>query len=234
MSENTITAALRRMGFSADEMTAHGFRAMASTLLNESGKWSPDAIERALAHKDGDQVRAAYHRGAHWNERVAMAQWWSDHLDTLRGGAVVIPLTRSAGPRHIAERGRTLTGGPARTSQTRLILDDASEHLKRAVNDRIKARYAIPWRWGRLRTGPDIRAALARRASATIKAAVEAMEEEASKHITACVDRVAVVAKDLEAFAMIHENVEVTLAFLSKKLDGVISTRIRHHSYWAS
>ena len=90
LSENTITQALRRMGFSAEEMTAHGFRAMASTLLNESGKWSPDAIERALAHKDGDQVRAAYHRGAHWNERVAMAQWWSDHLDTLRrGGAVV-------------------------------------------------------------------------------------------------------------------------------------------------
>ncbi len=92
LSENTITVALRRMGFSAEEMTAHGFRAMASTLLNESGKWSPDAIERALAHKDGDQVRAAYHRGTHWNERVAMAQWWSDHLDALRVGAEVIPL----------------------------------------------------------------------------------------------------------------------------------------------
>jgi len=92
LSENTITQALRRMGFAADEMTAHGFRAMASTLLNESGKWSPDAIERALAHKDGDQVRAAYHRGAHWNERVAMAQWWSDYLDTLRIGGQVIDL----------------------------------------------------------------------------------------------------------------------------------------------
>ena len=64
---------------------------MASTLLNESGKWSPDAIERALAHKGGDQVRAAYHRGAHWDERVAMAEWWSDHLDTLRQGAEVLP-----------------------------------------------------------------------------------------------------------------------------------------------
>ena len=93
LSENTITIALRRMGFAADEMTAHGFRAMASTLLNESGKWSPDAIERALAHKDGDSVRAAYHRGAHWQERVAMAQWWSDHLDTLRLGATVLPFT---------------------------------------------------------------------------------------------------------------------------------------------
>lgn len=92
LSENTFTVALRRMGFPAEEMTAHGFRAMASTLLNESGKWSPDAIERALAHKDGDQVRGAYHRGAHWQERVAMAQWWSDHLDTLRDGATVIEL----------------------------------------------------------------------------------------------------------------------------------------------
>jgi integrase len=84
MSENTINGALRRLGFEGDEMTAHGFRAMASTLLNESGKWQPDAIERALAHKDKDQVRAAYHRGAYWNERVAMAQWWSDYLDKLR------------------------------------------------------------------------------------------------------------------------------------------------------
>ncbi len=92
MSENTVNLALRRMGFEQGQMTAHGFRAMASTLLNESGKWSPDAIERALAHKDGDQVRAAYHRGAHWQERVTMAQWWSDHLDTLRDGAQVIAL----------------------------------------------------------------------------------------------------------------------------------------------
>jgi integrase len=97
MSENTVNLAIRRMGFGKDEMTAHGFRAMASTLLNESGKWSPDAIERALAHKDSDQVRAAYHRGAHWKERVTMAQWWSDHLDALRDGATV--LTFRAGER---------------------------------------------------------------------------------------------------------------------------------------
>lgn len=69
-------------------MTAHGFRAMASTLLNESGKWSSDAIERASAHKDKDAVRAAYHRGAHWSERVEMAQWWSDCLDMLRTDAM--------------------------------------------------------------------------------------------------------------------------------------------------
>jgi len=95
LSENTMNAALRRMGYTGDEMTAHGFRAMASTLLNESGKWHPDAIERALAHKDSDAVRAAYHRGAHWKERVEMAQWWSDHLDQLRKGAVMVPFPGS-------------------------------------------------------------------------------------------------------------------------------------------
>lgn len=92
MSENTINAALRRLGFGKDDMTAHGFRATASTLLNESGKWSPDAIERALAHKGKDQIRAAYHRGTHWEERVAMAQWWADYLDRLRDGGEVITL----------------------------------------------------------------------------------------------------------------------------------------------
>ena len=92
MCENAINGALRRMGFDADTMTAHGFRSTASSLLNESGKWSPDAIERALAHADGNQVRAIYHRGAHWPERVEMAQWWSDHLETLRDGAKVIPI----------------------------------------------------------------------------------------------------------------------------------------------
>lgn len=92
MSENTINAALRRLGYAGDEMTGHGFRAMASTLLNESGKWHPDAIERALSHADDDKVRAAYHRGEHWKERVEMAQWWSDYLDQLRKGADVIQL----------------------------------------------------------------------------------------------------------------------------------------------
>ena len=79
----------------ADEMTAHGFRAMASTLLNESGKWHPDAIERALAHRDSDQVRGTYHRGAHWAERVAMAAWWGEKLDSLRSGAVILPIKNS-------------------------------------------------------------------------------------------------------------------------------------------
>ena len=87
ISENTLNIALRAMGYSADEMTSHGFRAMASTLLNESGKWNPDAIERALAHGDSDTVRGAYHRGLHWDERVEMMQWWSDYLEALRDGS---------------------------------------------------------------------------------------------------------------------------------------------------
>lgn len=90
MCENTLNTALRRLGYGSDEMTSHGFRAIASTLLNESGLWHPDAIERALAHRDRDQVRAAYHRGTHWSERVRMAQWWSDHLDFLRDGAEIV------------------------------------------------------------------------------------------------------------------------------------------------
>jgi len=90
MCENAINQALRRMGYGKDDMTAHGFRSTASSLLNESGKWSPDAIERALSHADTDQVRSAYHRGTHWAERVEMAQWWSSHLETLRDGATVV------------------------------------------------------------------------------------------------------------------------------------------------
>lgn len=92
MSENTLNAALRRLGYATEEMTSHGFRSTASTLLNESGRWSPDAIERALAHNDGDDVRAAYNRGAYWHERVRMAQWWSDYLDRLKQGSIIVPL----------------------------------------------------------------------------------------------------------------------------------------------
>jgi integrase len=97
MSENTINAALRRLGYAQDEMTGHGFRAMASTLLNEMGKWNPDAIERQLAHVEGNAVRRAYTRGEYWNERVTMMQDWSDYLDQLRSGAKI--LTGAFGPR---------------------------------------------------------------------------------------------------------------------------------------
>lgn len=90
MSENTMNMALRRMGYSQDEMTSHGFRTTASTLLNESGMWHPDAIERALAHGDSDAVRGIYNRGQYWDERVKMMQWWSEYLDRLRKGDEVV------------------------------------------------------------------------------------------------------------------------------------------------
>lgn len=97
ISENTLNAALRRLGYAQDEMSAHGFRATASTLLNESGKFSPDAIERALAHVEKDSVRAAYARGAYWQERVQMGQWWADQLDVWRKGASIINFQPKAG-----------------------------------------------------------------------------------------------------------------------------------------
>jgi len=90
MSENTINAALRRLGYSQEEMTAHGFRAMAATLLNEMGIWNPDAIEKQLAHLDTSMVRRAYTRGEYWDERVRMMQHWSDYLDQLRVGAKIL------------------------------------------------------------------------------------------------------------------------------------------------
>lgn len=85
LSENAVNGALKRLGY-AGKMTAHGFRSTASSLLNESRLWSPDAIERALAHQDGNAVRAVYNRTAYWDERVAMMQWWSDTLDSLQAG----------------------------------------------------------------------------------------------------------------------------------------------------
>lgn len=89
ISDNTLNAALRRLGYAGDEMTAHGFRATASSLLNESGKWHPDAIERQLAHVENDDVRRAYARAEFWDERVRMMQWWADYLDELRTGPVL-------------------------------------------------------------------------------------------------------------------------------------------------
>ncbi len=90
MSENTVTAALRALGFGPEEMTAHGFRAMAATLLNECGRFNPDAIERQLAHMENDGARRAYTRGQYWEERVTMMQFWSDELDRLRSGAKLL------------------------------------------------------------------------------------------------------------------------------------------------
>jgi len=83
MSENTVNAALRRLGYSREEMTGHGFRSMASTLLNEQG-WNRDAIERQLAHGERNSVRAAYNFAEHLPERRRMMQAWADYLDQLR------------------------------------------------------------------------------------------------------------------------------------------------------
>ena len=89
MSENTVNAALRRLGYDQTQMTGHGFRSMASTLLNEMG-WHRDAIERQLAHAEKDGVRAAYNRAEHLPERRQMMQAWSDYLDALKQGGVVV------------------------------------------------------------------------------------------------------------------------------------------------
>lgn len=90
MSENAVNQGLRKLGYTTDQMTAHGFRAMGATLLNEMGEWNPDAIERQLAHVDTNQVRRAYVRGEHWDERVVMMQRWSDYLDELRDGGKIL------------------------------------------------------------------------------------------------------------------------------------------------
>ena len=95
LSDGTINAALRRMGFDKDTMTAHGFRAMASTRLNEIG-WAPDVIERQLAHVEKNKVRAAYNRAQYLDERIRMLQAWADYLDSLRvGDAKVVAFKRS-------------------------------------------------------------------------------------------------------------------------------------------
>ncbi len=100
MSENTMNAALRRIGVAADQHTSHGFRASASTLLNASNLFSIDAIEHSLAHQDRDAVRRAYARGDAMGERRKMAQWWADHLEVLRANLpsniVVLATARSS------------------------------------------------------------------------------------------------------------------------------------------
>lgn len=94
-SENAVRQALRNMGFNNDEMTAHGFRAMARSLLSEQG-WKPDAIERQLAHKASGPLGAAYDRAQFLDERRRMMQSWADYLDSLRTGSNVVPIRRTA------------------------------------------------------------------------------------------------------------------------------------------
>ncbi len=97
MSENTVNAALRRLGYDGRTMVGHGFRSMASTLLNEQG-WHRDAIERQLAHAERDQVRAAYNYAEHLPERRKMMQAWADYLDGLRTApSKIVGIKRKAG-----------------------------------------------------------------------------------------------------------------------------------------
>jgi len=94
LSDNAITAALRRIGYTGEQMSWHGFRAMASTLLNELG-FPPDIIELQLAHQERNEVRAAYNRAQRLDERRRMMQAWADYLDGLRTGANVVPIRRA-------------------------------------------------------------------------------------------------------------------------------------------
>ncbi len=95
MSNNAIRLALRAMDYDKETMSAHGFRTTASTLLNEQG-WSPDAIERQLAHTSKNKVRAAYNRAQYLAERKKMMQAWADYLDSLKSGADVVPIKKHA------------------------------------------------------------------------------------------------------------------------------------------
>lgn len=91
LSENTLNGALRRLGYSKETMVSHGFRSMASTLLNEQG-WPPDVIELQLAHQERNKVRAAYNRAQRIEERTRMMQAWADYLDGLKSGGVVVAI----------------------------------------------------------------------------------------------------------------------------------------------
>lgn len=90
LSDNTINTALRSMGYDSETMVGHGFRATASTLLHEMG-WAPEVIELQLAHRQRNQVAAAYNRSARIEERTAMLQQWADYLDTLKKGGSIVP-----------------------------------------------------------------------------------------------------------------------------------------------
>ena len=95
MSENTINTALKSMGFDGDTMVGHGFRATASTLLHEMG-WPPEIIELQLAHRQRNQVAAAYNRSARIDERTKMMQQWAVYLDNLRTGGNVVAIGQTA------------------------------------------------------------------------------------------------------------------------------------------
>jgi integrase len=90
IAANQFNYALREMGFTSNEHVAHGFRAMASTILNESGKWPVDVVELQLAHVERNKVRRAYNRAERWSERVELMQWYADRIDELRARGNVV------------------------------------------------------------------------------------------------------------------------------------------------
>lgn len=94
ISNNTLLFALYRLGYKG-KMTGHGFRAIASTILNESG-FNPDAIERQLAHCERNEIRGAYNRAQYMPERIKMMQWWDDYIQGLENGASVVPLFKKS------------------------------------------------------------------------------------------------------------------------------------------
>lgn len=96
LNDSTLVAAIRRMGYPKEAMSAHGFRGVASSLLNEAGLFSEDAIERQLAHTEKNKVRRAYHRAEHWDERVRMMNWWSQKCAALRNGGEVVQFKMNA------------------------------------------------------------------------------------------------------------------------------------------
>jgi integrase len=111
MSENTVNAAFRRLGYSQDELTGHGLRRMASTLLNEHG-FNSDWIERQLAHAEQDNVRAAYNAAEWLRERRNMMQWWSDYLDRLAAGPAPDVAGEGGSVTHLDARNRSAHCGP--------------------------------------------------------------------------------------------------------------------------
>ncbi len=96
ISEGTVNSALRRLGISKEEHCAHGFRSTMSTMLNNSGLWSKDAVERQLSHNDKDSVRGVYNRAEYWPERVKMMNYWADRLDAMRRGGEIVAFKKQA------------------------------------------------------------------------------------------------------------------------------------------
>ncbi|MDZ4779496.1 MAG: integrase arm-type DNA-binding domain-containing protein [Planctomycetia bacterium] len=103
LSDGALNAALRAMGVDGSVHVAHGFRSSASSLLNEHSAFSPEVIERALAHGEPDKVRRAYNRAQYWDERVRMMQWWADYLDKLKRPRVSGAIAPAAEPNQVAD-----------------------------------------------------------------------------------------------------------------------------------